>query len=463
MPRGGVVHALELGDALADAGQHVSLCAPDADHAGLFRAPRAARCRFVAVPATPVDGPLVTLVAQRIADWLRYFDTTPGALDHDIFHAQDSISANALATLVERGRLRAYVRTVHHLDRFADAQLDAWQTRGVTAAGRVLCVSDGWRCTLGRDHGVDAQVVGNGVDRRRFSPEASAEDAVLARRLGVGGAGGVGGVDGACYPGGVGHVGNGRGPGDVGGSAGVAGPAALRDADAGPWLLSVGGVEARKNTLNALAAFVRVRKDRPGARWWIAGGASLLDHSAYAARFRAAVAEAGLTLGPDAPIVPLGRVDDAAMPALFRLADALLFPSLTEGFGLVVLEALASGTPAVVSRIAPFTEYLDDAAVEWAAPEDAASIAAALGRALDATPARAAARRAAGFAVCARYGWSRSARTHLQVYRAFRAALPAGEAGSDVAGRVANGVPGDILSDIPDNIPGALSKEILHA
>ncbi|MGI4983046.1 MAG: MSMEG_0565 family glycosyltransferase [Janthinobacterium lividum] len=385
LPRGGVVHALELGDALADAGQHVSLCAPDADRAGLFRAPRAARCRFVTVPATPVDGPLPALVEQRIADWLRYFDTTPGALDHDIFHAQDSISANALATLVERGRIRAYMRTVHHLDRFADARLDAWQTRGVAAAGQVLCVSDGWRDTLGREHGIAARVVGNGVDRRRFSPVATDEDAVLARRLGMGG------------------------PGEE------------------PRLLSVGGVEARKNTLNALAAFVRVREHWPRARWWIAGGASLLDHGAYAARFRAAVAAAGLTLGPDAPIVPLGRVDDAAMPALFRLADAMLFPSLTEGFGLVVLEALASGTPTVVSRIAPFTEYLDDAAVEWAVPEDAASIAAALGRALDAPPARAAARRTAGFAVCARYGWPRSARAHLQLYRAFRAAPPGGE------------------------------------
>ncbi|MCY0389642.1 MSMEG_0565 family glycosyltransferase [Robbsia sp. Bb-Pol-6] len=424
LPRGGVVHALELGDALADAGHCVSLCAPDADRAGLFRAPRAAHCRFVAVPATPVDGPLPALVEQRIADWLRYFDTTPGALEHDIFHAQDSISANALATLVERGRIRAYVRTVHHLDRFADARLDAWQTRGFAAARQVLCVSEGWRQTLRRDHGIDAEVVGNGVDRRRFSPRSSAADAVLARRLGM-----------VCP-----NVMN-----DPGGMGGLGGP------DAAPRLLSVGGVEARKNTLTALAAFVRVRERWPQARWWIAGGASLLDHGAYAARFRAAVAAAGLTLGPDAPIVPLGRVDDAAMPALFRLADALLFPSLTEGFGLVVLEALASGTPAVVSRIAPFTEYLDDAAVEWALPEDAASIAAALARALDAAPARAAARREAGFAVCARYGWPCSARTHVHLYRAFRGALPAAAGAADI--------PGDSARDVP----GDLSKELRHA
>ena len=48
------------------------------------------------------------------------------------------------------------------------------------------------------------------------------------------------------------------------------------------------------------------------------------------------------------------------MPALYRAADALVFPSVKEGFGLVVLEAMASGVPVVTSRIAPFTEYLGD-------------------------------------------------------------------------------------------------------
>ena len=46
------------------------------------------------------------------------------------------------------------------------------------------------------------------------------------------------------------------------------------------------------------------------------------------------------------------------MPALYRLACALVFASVNEGFGLAVLEAMACGTPVVVSRIAPFTEYL---------------------------------------------------------------------------------------------------------
>ena len=54
------------------------------------------------------------------------------------------------------------------------------------------------------------------------------------------------------------------------------------------------------------------------------------------------------------------------MPALYRCADVLVLPSLNEGFGLVVLEAMASGTPVVISRIAPFTEYLREGDVSWA-------------------------------------------------------------------------------------------------
>jgi glycosyltransferase involved in cell wall biosynthesis len=148
----------------------------------------------------------------------------------------------------------------------------------------------------------------------------------------------------------------------------------------------------------------------PAAQLAIAGGASLLDHDAYARDFHAAAAAHGVG---DA-LVLTGVLPDAHMPALFRLADVLAMPSLNEGFGLVVLEALASGTPVVVPAIAPFTEYLDGTApAQWCDPLDADSIAAALRRALasaafDAPPA-----------LCRRFGWPASAARHAALYRAF--------------------------------------------
>jgi len=58
----------------------------------------------------------------------------------------------------------------------------------------------------------------------------------------------------------------------------------------------------------------------------------------------------------------IGFVDEADKPALYRLADVFVFPSLYEGFGLMALEAMASGTPVVTSNAIVFEEILEDAA-----------------------------------------------------------------------------------------------------
>ncbi len=63
-----------------------------------------------------------------------------------------------------------------------------------------------------------------------------------------------------------------------------------------------------------------------------------------------------------------GVLADVDMPSLYRLADALVFASIREGFGLVVLEAMASGLPVIASHIPPFTEYLTDDDVIWCDP-----------------------------------------------------------------------------------------------
>jgi glycosyltransferase-like protein len=362
-PRGGVVHALELGDALCRIGHEATVHAPDASGAGFFRP---TRCATVSVAASPVGRDVTAMVEIRVADYLRHFEVAPHR-HFDVWHAQDGISGNALATLKQRGLIRGFARTVHHVDSFADPRLAALQTRAIAPANRLFVVSHLWRDWLAEKFGRIPHLIGNGVDTERFSPVPDDSDAVLRSLVKL--------------------------------------PASARV------FLAIGGVEERKNTIAILDAFRIVHARHPSACLLIAGGASLLDHDAYQKEFAAALAASGL---PDGAVIRTGPLPQALMPALYRAADALVFPSIKEGFGLVVLEAMASGVPVVTSRIAPFTEYLDEADVAWCDPGDAGSIASAMVAAVE-QPARDALI-ARGFAVAAQHDWSRVAHAHLPAY-----------------------------------------------
>jgi glycosyltransferase-like protein len=361
-PRGGVVHSLELGDALTRLGHDVVVHAPDRAGTGFFRA---TSCKTVGIPASAVATGVTAMVEARISDYLSYFDRA-SSQRFDVWHAQDGISGNALATLRERGRIAGFVRTVHHIDSFQDQRLAVLQKRAITAANELFVVSRVWQQTLRRDFDRQATIVGNAVDTRRFAPEAHAIDGRLRAKLKLSG---------------------------------------------GPVFLAVGGIEARKNTIAILAAFGSLQRRWPHARLVIAGGASILDHSSYRRLFDEALARSTL---PAESVVYAGPLPQDEMPALYRLADALVFASKTEGFGLVVLEAMASGTPVVVSRVAPFTEYLGDDDVGWCDPSNPPSIAAAMQAVLD--PALRQRFAASGHAIAARHDWKTVALAHLPAY-----------------------------------------------
>jgi glycosyltransferase-like protein len=371
-PRGGVVHALELGDALCRLGHEATVHAPDANGSGFFRE---TRCRTVGVAASPVGRDVTAMVETRVADYIRHFEPFDRRR-FDVWHAQDGISGNALATLKRRGQIAGFARTVHHVDSFADPRLSALQARAITSADCLFAVSQLWRDWLARKFDHTPHLISNGVDTGRFSPAGDATDAALRSRLDL--------------------------------------PAGAKV------FLAIGGVEKRKNTIRILEAFRVVNAKHPSSRLVIAGGASLLDHDAYQAEFMAARAASGL---PDGAVIRTGSLPQALMPALYRAADALVFPSIKEGFGLVVLEAMASGVPVVTSRIAPFTEYLGDDDVLWCDPHDAGSITAAMSAALE-PPARSAIV-ARGFAVAARHDWTTAAHAHLPAYEALSEAAHA--------------------------------------
>ena len=363
-PRGGVVHAMQLSEVLTVLGYEVVLHAPDAKGTGFFRKPA---CDAVCIPVEPALADMTAMVEQRIGDYIKHFENSP-AREFDILHAHDGISGNALATLKERGLIPAFARTVHHIDQFSDPRLMELQDRSIDRADIFFTVSALWQKTLKEKHGIASTIVGNGVDTDRFSPDVDATG--LKRKLGL---------------------------------------------PAGPIFLAVGGIEARKNTLGMLEAFRQIRAIRPYAQFVIAGGASLLDHRGYQGEFRAALA----SLGEHAAAVHILRtIADEDMPALYRLADTLVFASIKEGFGLVVLEAMASGIPTVVSSIAPFTEYLSADDAVWCDPTHPASIAEAMVISLMPPVRQRLIQR--GRAIAALHSWQRTAAAHLSAYETLK-------------------------------------------
>ena len=129
-----------------------------------------------------------------------------------------------------------------------------------------------------------------------------------------------------------------------------------------PFALHVGRLERRKNQVTAAAAVERV----PGLLLACAG----------------ATADPGVArvLQASRPCRVLGRVDDATRDLLYRNAAALVFPSLYEGFGFPVLEAMRWGLPVIPARVSALPEVAGDAALYVDDPLDAGALSAQLER-----------------------------------------------------------------------------------
>jgi len=125
----------------------------------------------------------------------------------------------------------------------------------------------------------------------------------------------------------------------------------------------------------------------------------------------------------DGRVVRPGYVEDAAVAVLLRQAAAVAYPSLEEGFGLPVLEALACGA-AVVTTTGSAMEEVAGGAALLVAPGDDAGLADAL-EALLSGGAEADRCRRAGPPVAATYTWAASASGHLAAYRQALAEVPA--------------------------------------
>ena len=237
--------------------------------------------------------------------------------------------------------------------------------RSVQRATVVVAVSEFTRQELAAHYGLDpatVRVISPAVDPQRFRPRSPVETTAARARYGL----------------------------------------------EGPYVLFRGTVEPRKNVANVIRAFEALPAAVRGAHTLaLVGGRGWLDGGIQAALRNA---RAG-----GAEIRALGYVPDADVPFLDAAASAFVFPSHYEGFGMPVLEALASGAPVITSRVSALPEVAGDAAL-LVDPDDVQGLAATLGRVLE-DRALAADLRARGPVRARAYRWETSGERLVNLMR----------------------------------------------
>ena len=170
------------------------------------------------------------------------------------------------------------------------------------------------------------------------------------------------------------------------------------------YALMVGTLQPRKNHVHAARAWVRSQAAR--AMPLLVAGALGYQGLEIVRTVR--------TLDPQARVRFIGSVSDAMLGRLYRHASLLLQPSLDEGFGLPVLEAMRAGAPCVVSDIGALREVAAKAAL-YVDPQDPEALTNAIDKVVG-DPSLSAKLRSAGRERAAEFSWARAAAATLSVY-----------------------------------------------
>ncbi len=368
-PRGGVVHTLNLAENLARLNHNVHIYSLSSGSEYF---------RHVEIPYTLIPCPAIEYesIDEKVESYIRIYTEYMSNLTniYDIYHAEDCISANALLNLREMGLIKFYARTVHHIDDFTSNSLIECQLKSILEPDYMITVSNFWDRELRTKYSLSPTVINNGVDFEKFDTEEDDHSKAEAK-----------------------------------------GSFSLGDSKV---ILSVGGIEPRKNSITTLRAFniamsyFKTRGEK--LVWLIGGGETLFDYRAYREEFFSELNKIGLELDND--VVVLGCVPEDSMKILYNAADVFVFPSVKEGWGLVVHEAMAAGLPVIASDIEPMTEYLINGENSiLVAPMDFEALSLQIIKVLE-SPGLRSKLVAGGKKTAQKCSWNRAALKHVEFY-----------------------------------------------
>ena len=172
-----------------------------------------------------------------------------------------------------------------------------------------------------------------------------------------------------------------------------------------PYVLFVGTLEPRKNLIALIRAYRRLAGRGLAHSLVLSGGWG----------WNSGPLKQELSVKAQGSIVATGRVSSEDVDALYRAAEAVVYPSLYEGFGLPVLEAMARGIPSVISKTTSLPEVAGDAA-EFFDPKSIDEMASAIERVIGDPELREDLRKR-GLARAAAFSWDETARGTLDVYK----------------------------------------------
>ncbi len=179
------------------------------------------------------------------------------------------------------------------------------------------------------------------------------------------------------------------------------------------FILNVGGIHERKNIVRLIHAFAKLIKidDYPG-KLVITGKVS---GAPYQEKMKTLCDQAINEEKIHEKVVFTGFITDEELDTLFSLADLFVYPSLYEGFGIPVLEAMNTGTPVITSRTTALKEVADDAAL-LIDPEDINDIYSAMKKILN-TPDLRKELIKKGKIRAKEFSWDKTAKEYLKLYK----------------------------------------------